>query len=117
MIILRQRLFSEFNYDEFWQEYKDWEKQENRRRKKLEKERKKLAESRTPIYDKYLYTNLSNSQTKYTREEDNDRKKLYLQPYIDEIEKRHGVKMGSPTDYDEEERTISEFKKSNQKKE
>lgn len=116
MIILRQRSFSKPDYNEYWQEYKDWEKQENKRQKKQEKEKKKLEESRTPIYDKYLYTNLSKGQAKSTREEDNDRRKLYLQPYIDEIEKRRGVKMGRPTDYEDEEKTISEFKKSNQKK-
>lgn len=115
MILLRQRLFSKSNYDEFWQDYKDWEKQENRRQKKLEKEKKKLAESRVPIYDKYLYTNLSNNQARYTREEDNDRKKLYLQPYVEEVEKRHGVKMGRPFDYDDDEKTIKDFKKSGEK--
>ncbi len=90
MIILRQREFSEAG-------------------------KRKDRESGTPIYDRYLH-NLTPGQAKVVREEDKDRKKLNLRPYIEKAEKEHGYKYGSlkrPIDYEDEEKTVEDFKRSN----
>ena len=75
-------------------------------------------DSKTPIYDKYLH-NLSKGQARYLRSEDNDRKKLNLEPYIQDVEKKHGYEYKSlkrPIDYEDESKTVEDFKKSNQLK-
>ena len=107
MIILRQKAYSDYSFDDYLKEYKDWERQEKRKSKD--------KESSTPIYDRYLH-NLTPGQAKVIREEDKDRKKLNLRPYIEKVEREHGYKYGSlerPLDYEDEEKTVEDFKKSN----
>ena len=110
MILLRQKSFSkDEEFEDWWREYKRWEKEEERRLKK------KIKESKTPIYDEYLH-NLTPSQARVVKEEDRDRKRLNLDPYIEKVERERGYKYRSlkrPLDYENEEKTVEAFKKSN----
>lgn len=114
MIILR-KLFST-NWGEELEEYKRWEKAEEKRKKAMEKREKKIKESKTPIYDDYIYRHLSKSQAKNVKDEDNSRKRLDLEPYLQKVEKQHGMEYKSlkrPIDYEDKEKIVEDFKKVN----
>jgi len=92
-------------------------KKEKRELKKREEERiKELSKYTAPIHDTWE-KNLSKGQREHLREEEKDRGKLDLYPYLRKLEKDHKLPSGSVKafDYDRDEDIIKDFKNSRRK--